>query len=242
VDQRPLGEVGAVQTVSVITRRVYLAIMVGAAVFLAQHLVKRSDWFKDRLLQQMVQGDAAQQLRAATQLVQVDGEKQLLEALKNPKDDVRTVARKALEFLWFNAAGEKAYHLTEQAYKATEDSEYEKALSILNQLITKYPNFAEAYNRRASVYWEMGEFQKSISDSEKALSLNPHHYGALQGIGVCRLKMGDVSEACRCLRAALKIIPYDPVTQQSLRRCEDLLRDHPSPGNKPKSNRTTDLI
>jgi tetratricopeptide (TPR) repeat protein len=224
----------------VIRRRVSLAIMVGAALFLAQHFMKRSEWFKERLLQRMVQGDASEQLRAATQLVQVGGEKQLLEALKNPRDEVRTVARKALEFMWFNAAGENAYRLTEQAYTAAEQSEYDKALKLLNELIVKYPNFAEAYNRRASVYWEIGEFQKSIADSQKALSLNPYHYGAWQGIGVCRLKLGDVAEACRCLRAALKIIPYDPVTQKSLKRCEELLKEKPTPGST--NPRTTDLI
>jgi len=137
------------------------------------------------------------------------------------------VARKALEFMWFNAAGDKAYHLTEQAYRAAEEAEFQKALGLLNNLVEKYPTFAEAYNRRAAVYWEMGEYRKSIADSEQALKLNPNHYGAWQGIGVCRLKLGDVSEACRCLRAALKILPYDALTRQSLERCEELLREHP---------------
>ena len=151
-------------------------------------------------------------------------------------EGVRVVARKALEFMWFNAAGEEAYHLTERAYKAAEKAEYKDALQLLNLLVEKFPTFAEGYNRRASVYWELGEYAKSIADSEQALKLNPNHYGAWQGIGVCRLKMGDVAEACRCLRAALKIVPYDSVTLQSLQRCEALLREKPASREDKRSN------
>lgn len=228
------------QTVYNVARGGCFAIILASSVFLAQHVTKRSDWYRQRLFHQLVQGSSEEQLRAATSLVQVGGQRQLLEALKNPRDDVRTVAQKALEFMWFNAAGSEAYHLTEQAYKAAEGAEYKEALKLLNTLIATYPDFAEGYNRRASVYWEMGDYEKSIRDSEKALQLNPYHYGALQGIGVCRLKMGEVAEACRSLRAALQILPYDDVTRKSLKQCEELLRGSPSP--ERFQSKTTDII
>lgn len=228
------------QTVYNIARGGCYAIILASSIFLAQHVAKRSEWYRQHLFHQLVQGDSDEQLRAATGLVQVGGQRQLLEALRNPRDDVRTVAQKALEFMWFNAAGNEAYHLTEQAYKAAEQEQHEQALKILNTLIAKYPDFAEGYNRRASVYWELGEYEKSIHDSQKAVQLNPYHYGAWQGIGVCRLKMGQVAEACRCLRAALKIVPYDDVTMKSLKRCEELLRGS-LPPDRPQS-KTTDII
>ena len=65
-----------------------------------------------------------------------------------------------------------------------------------------------------------------MADCRRALALNPQHYGAWQGIGICHLNMGDVEEACRSLRSALKIIPHDPATRQSLRECEELLRTY----------------
>ena len=105
-------------------------------------------------------------------------------------------------------------------------------LLLLDQVVEKYPTFAEGWNRRASVYWQMGEYGKSIADSRQTLILNPNHYGAWQGIGICRLKTGDVAEACRCLRAALKIVPYDEATRNSLERCEGLLRRSPQPTGK----------
>jgi tetratricopeptide (TPR) repeat protein len=86
------------------------------------------------------------------------------------------------------------------------------------------PRFAEGWNQRASVLWQMGQYEKSIRDSERAVTLNPNHYGAWQGMGVCRLKLGEIVEACRCLRAALKIVPYDTPTREALESCEQLLQ------------------
>ena len=65
-----------------------------------------------------------------------------------------------------------------------------------------------------------------------ALELNPNHYGAWQGMGVCRIKLGDIREACRCLRAALKILPYDEPTRNALKNCEELLR-RTEPSDRP---------
>ena len=219
-----------------LVRKATLLLLLFCGAWLAGYGLKRTDWYRNYLYQQLLKGETEQRVIAASCLVQVGGQKQLLNGLKVEDEGVRVVARKALEFMWFNAAGEEAYHLTERAYKAAEKAEYKDALQLLNNLVQKYPRFAEGYNRRAAVYWEMGEYQKSITDSEQALTLNPNHYGAWQGIGVCRLRLGDVTEACRCLRAALKIVPYDTVTRQSLQRCEALLRERPASREGKASN------
>ncbi|HEY0455086.1 MAG TPA: hypothetical protein VGE41_01830 [Verrucomicrobiae bacterium] len=222
------------------TRSLYLGIITACACYLGFRGFRHTDWYKDHLYHQLLTSDPQKQLHAATALVQLGAQDQLLEALKASNPGARVVARKAIEFLWFNAAGDEAYRLTEKAYKAAEEKKYDEALTILNELIRTHPNFAEAYNRRASVYWEMEEYDKSIIDSEKALQLNPYHYGALQGEGVCRLKLGDVGEACRRLRAALKIIPYDQTTRNSLKECEQMLRVFPPPRHAP--DRSTDWL
>ena len=107
---------------------------------------------------------------------------------------------------------------------AMEEERYQEALEILNKLTFKHPTFAEAWNQRAAVYWKLGRHDESILDCERTLVLNPHHYGAWQGMGICKLHLGEIAEACRCLREALKILPHDTATQDALRKCEDLLR------------------
>jgi Tfp pilus assembly protein PilF len=69
--------------------------------------------------------------------------------------------------------------------------------------------------------------------------LNPNHYGAWQGIGVCQLQLGDVDGACRSLRLALKIAPYDADTRRSLEKCEELMRVLPR-ASDPRQR--TDLL
>lgn len=204
--------------------------MTFCAAYLSIYVGQRTQWYKDHLYRKLVKGDSLEQIRAASALVQFGGEEQLLQAVKCPEPGARSAARKALEFLWFNSAGSDALHNLEDAIKAADEANYDRALAILDRIIAKHPDYAEAYNRRASVYWEKEDFEQSISDSEQALKLNPNHYGAWQGIGVCRLKQGEVAEACRCLRKALKIVPYDETTRRSLKRCEELLRVYPAPG------------
>ena len=168
--------------------------------------------------------------------MQLGGQKHLLEAIKADQPDARAVAKKALEYLWFNAAGPKAFALTQAAFRAAEKRDFGDALVLLDRLVEEFPQFAEGWNQRASVLWQMGEYRKSIKDSEHALELNPNHYGAWQGMGVCRLKLGDIPAACRCLRSALKILPHDTATREALRKCEELLlKSTPVPPPPPGS-------
>jgi len=118
--------------------------------------------------------------------------------------------------------------VVETAFEAAQKKDFDTALKLLNGILREHPRFAEAWNRRGSVYWQMGRYEESMADCQQALALNPNHYGAWQGIGVCRLQLGDVTEACSCLRAALKIIPYDETTRRCLDKCEELLRALPS--------------
>jgi tetratricopeptide (TPR) repeat protein len=148
----------------------------------------------------------------------------LLNGLKTETPEVRDLARRALEYSWFRAAGSEANRVVEDAFEAATKKDYQTALSLLNKVVKKYPKYAEGWNRRASLYWQMGEYQKSIADCQTAIALNPNHYGAWQGIGVCHVHLGEISEACRCLRIALKIAPYDETTRHALQKCEDLLK------------------
>jgi tetratricopeptide (TPR) repeat protein len=191
------------------------------------HFGRRTPAFKAHLYRQLLAGDAEAKLHAASVLAAVGGERELLEALQQDDPDVQTMARRALEHVWFHACGQEAYGLMEAAYQAAENNEFPKALQILDGLIRKYPHYAEGWNRRASVLWQMREYEKSRTDCERVLKLNPNHYGAWQGLGVCQLELGDVLGACRSLRAALKITPHDQPTLRSLRQCEELLRTYP---------------
>jgi len=207
-----------------VIRAACLTVLVGCSSFLVFHFGQQTAWFKQYLYHRMLAGSENQRLRAASMLVQLGGQKQLIQALQVNEPGPREVAKKALEYLWFNAAGPEAFRVVEQAYRAAEREDLSNALELLSGVVRKYPNFAEGWNQRASVFWKMGEYEKSIADSRRAVSLNPNHYGAWQGLGICQLKLGDVAEACRCLRAAQRLLPHDEPTRSALKNCEELLR------------------
>ena len=108
---------------------------------------------------------------------------------------------------------------------------YSQALEMLTDLTKRRPDFAEAWNERATLYWQLGRFEESVRDAKKTLALNPNHFGAWQGLGMCELHLGDLDEACRCIRAALRITPHDEALRALLDRCQDLLQ-WLSPGEK----------
>ena len=190
------------------------------------HFGRRTEWYKDRVYHELLRGDEEQRLHAATILALVGGERQLLEALRQDDPQVHSIARRGLEHLWLTAAGSGVYGEIERANDAVEKKDFKEALRILDQVTARHPGFAEGWNRRGAVLWQSGEFARSIADCRRALKLNPNHYAALQGLGICHLQLGEVDEAVRSLRQALKISPHDETTQRSLRRCEEFLRSH----------------
>lgn len=210
-------------------RWAYLMLVAVCLAYLGLHFIRQTGWYRERLYHVLLTGNTNQQLHAASTLAQLEAQEPLLRALKAAPPAVHDLARRALEHIWFNAAGHKAYQLTQSAYQAAEQENFPEALALLDRLLRQHPDFAEGWNRRASVHWQMGEWRKSIDDCERTLALNPNHYGAWQGLGICQLQLGDVAEACRSLRAALKIAPHDEVTRRSLQKCEDLLRMYPNP-------------
>jgi tetratricopeptide (TPR) repeat protein len=193
---------------------------------------QNSTWHQKRLLGKLLSGKPEQQLMAASELVYLGAQDRLIEALQSENESARGIAQRALEHLWFTASGNDAYQSMQKAYRLQENNQSQEALVVLQEVIAKYPRFAEAYNQRASVYWEMGEIAKSMADSRYALTLNPAHYGAWQGLAMAYRQQGNFSAAARCLRMAMHLIPHDVDTREALRKCEETLKRHPCPSTK----------
>lgn len=204
--------------------RLHYLLLVCCISYYALRLGERTEWNKERLYRHLTAGQLEKARVAAADLSALNGQRQLVRALQSELEPVRELAARALQDLWFNAAGVEAYVLMQTAHAAAERENYAESLSILDGLVKKYPAYAEGWNRRAAVYWQMGEAEKSQADCERVLALNPEHFGAWQGLAVCHWKLGDLDQACRSTRIALKIVPHDAKTRQFLRDCETLRR------------------
>lgn len=91
---------------------------------------------------------------------------------------------------------------------ATANGDRKSALEMLDQVVIDYPDYAEGWNQRATLYFMLGRLDDSLADIDKVLKLEPRHFGALAGRVMIYLRRGQHAEALREMLAALKIHPY----------------------------------
>ena len=82
------------------------------------------------------------------------------------------------------------------------------ALGNFDFIVRVLPDFAEGWHKRATVFYLIGDYAASIKDIEKAVTLEPRHFGAYAGLGLIYLKMGNEPAALRALEQALTINPH----------------------------------
>jgi tetratricopeptide (TPR) repeat protein len=77
-------------------------------------------------------------------------------------------------------------------------------------LIELAPNMAEAWNKRATLFFLMENFQASVADVKKTLTLEPRHFGAIVGMGLIYDALGKREAALEAFRRGLKVNPHMP--------------------------------
>jgi tetratricopeptide (TPR) repeat protein len=100
-----------------------------------------------------------------------------------------------------------------------------EAIAVFSRVISGKPDFAEAWNKRATVYYLAGEHRKSLADCEEVLKRNPRHFGALSGAGMVNIALEQYEEAQRWFRRALEVNPNMVGVELELLRLEERLKD-----------------
>ena len=118
---------------------------------------------------------------------------------------------KALEKLiweiWLESGDELVDRLMLGGVEAMGGGDYEKALAAFNLIIEDAPDFAEGWNKRATLYWLLGDFEKSVEDINRTLALEPRHFGALSGLAMIREEQKRPLDALKAFERALKLYP-----------------------------------
>jgi len=204
--------------------RLYAFLALFLVVFFAWPHVMRTEWNRERLYHQLLSGDSKERIAAAEQLVAYDGREQLLKALQSDSASIRTVAISALFDMWVAREGEEAALILQVACNSIERRNIKGAFSNLTKLTQMHPFFAEGWNRRATLLWQLGQFEQALADCRKAVLLDPEHFAAWQGMGLCQVRLGDLQAAVKSFQQALKIIPHDRQTRRYLQWSEDMLK------------------
>jgi Flp pilus assembly protein TadD len=100
---------------------------------------------------------------------------------------------------------------------AMERGDLERALDRFATIVARAPDFAEGWNKRATVRYLARDYRGAIADCEEVLARKPHHFGALSGQGLCHLALGEAAPAARLFRRALAVHPHLAAVRENLR-------------------------
>ena len=135
----------------------------------------------------------------------------LFEALKIAPDEATGKAiEERIWALWFVTRSDTANLLMTRVKTALEGKDTDLALKLLDAIVKIKPDYVEAWNRRATIYYSKKDFGKAIADIGEVLRLEPRHFGALSGLGMMLQELGDDKRALDAYRRALAVYPHIP--------------------------------
>ncbi len=110
--------------------------------------------------------------------------------------------------LWLHSDDKAVNRLMAQGVIAMQRGALDRALDRFDEITRRAPDFAEGWNKRATVLYMMGRHRESVADVQQVLNLEPRHYGALSGLGMILTALGREEDALEWLRRALELNPY----------------------------------
>ncbi len=110
--------------------------------------------------------------------------------------------------IWIEFEDASVSQLMRRGMSAMARGDHELALDAFDSLVERAPEFAEAWNKRATVLYIMGRLDESVNDIRQTLSLEPRHFGALSGLSLIYDAVEQPEAAIRSLEAALEINPH----------------------------------
>jgi tetratricopeptide (TPR) repeat protein len=110
--------------------------------------------------------------------------------------------------LWMQTPSDTAALLMARAKAAMDAKQADVALKLLDAVIKLRPEYVEAWNRRATLYYMQNDYTHSLEDIEQVLSREPRHFGALAGLGMIMQDLGDDKRALDAFRKALAVNPH----------------------------------
>ncbi len=147
-------------------------------------------------------------------------EREALEALRGDDPALAARAAETLWQMWHRSGDPRFDRLLRDGAEAMEREELSEAEVTFTRLIAEAPDFAEGWNKRATVRYLAGDYEGSIADCKETLARNPNHFGALSGQGLCHFMLNQFREAALLFRRALAVHPHLDGARGNLWRAE----------------------
>ena len=133
----------------------------------------------------------------------------LFDALKIAPD---AESAKAIEdriwAVWIVSGSDTCNLLMGRVKAAADAKDYDLAIKLLDAIIAIKPDYVEAWNRRATIYYMKNDYGRALADIREVLTREPRHFGALSGLGLILQEIGDDKHALEAYRKALAVDPH----------------------------------
>ena len=147
----------------------------------------------------------------------------LARALRDADPLVRASAESALWQVWSRSGDAEADRLLALGVEQMQAHDGEAAVETFARVIARRPEFAEGWKKRATVYYLLGEYAKSLADCDEVLKRNPYHFGALSGYGMIYLQLDQPTRALEYFERALAVNPNLSSVQEAADKLKALL-------------------
>jgi tetratricopeptide (TPR) repeat protein len=165
---------------------------------------------REQALADLARPDPEARRRAAIRLGEVGSMADapvLLRLLRDPDDGVRAMAERAVWQVWSRAGDPEIDALFQRGVEQMSQGEAGSAIDTFTAIIRKKPDFAEGWNKRATIYFLIGEYEKSLADCAEVVKRNPDHFGVLAGYGQIYVQLDQPERALDYFQRALKVNP-----------------------------------
>ncbi|MBV9589001.1 MAG: tetratricopeptide repeat protein [Hyphomicrobiales bacterium] len=135
-----------------------------------------------------------------------------------PDAESAAVTSRAIQQRWSHSGSDTADLLMQRADAALAGGDRPLAIEILDRLIAIDPDWAEAWNRRATIFFLEDDLSRSAADIQEVLAREPRHFGALMGLAGILERIGDDHKALEAYEKVLDVYPLLPSAQKAVER------------------------
>lgn len=147
----------------------------------------------------------------------------LVRALRDTDPGVRASSEASMWEIWSRSGDEEVDRLFTLGLAQMTASQGEAAVQTFSRIIRERPDFAEGWNKRATLYYLLGDYERSLADCQEVMKRNPYHFGALSGYGMIYLRLGEPETALGYFQRALAINPNLETVEETVHMLQRLL-------------------
>jgi len=134
----------------------------------------------------------------------------------------------AIWIVWTTPDDSNVADMMRRGLRAMNQKNLDEALELFDRMVKYAPDFAEGWNKRATVNFMLGDYEASVADIQKTLSLEPRHFGALSGLGMIYEELDRLPLAIKAYEEALKANPHLATAKEQLRDLKKKLQGSPT--------------